>query len=118
LTATYAGDSNFDGSASAGVSHQVNKADTTTSITSDDNDPSVVGESVTVQYSVTVNAPGAGSLTGNVTVSDGTLSCTGTVAAGQCDITFTSPGPRTLIATYAGDANFDGSVSAGQPRTR
>jgi Ca2+-binding RTX toxin-like protein len=114
LTATYAGDSNFNGSTSAAEPHQVNKADMTTTITSDSPDPSVVGQSVTVQFSVAANAPGAGIPTGNVTVSDGTQSCTGTVAAGQCDITFTSAGAKSITATYAGDSNFNGSTSAAQ----
>src|SRR5262249_21721358 len=69
-------------------------ASTTPAITSDNPDPSVVGQSVTVKYSVTVNFPGSGTPTGNVTVSDGTQSCTGTVAAGQCTITFTSAGAK------------------------
>ncbi|MBS1967968.1 MAG: Ig-like domain repeat protein [Chloroflexi bacterium SZAS-1] len=117
LTATYAGDSNFSGSTSASVSHQVDKADTTTTITSDTPDPSTVGQAVTVSYTVVANAPGAGTPTGNVTVSDGTDSCTGTVAAGQCTITFTSAGPKTLTATYSGDSNFNGSVSATETHT-
>jgi Ca2+-binding RTX toxin-like protein len=115
LTATYAGDSNFNGSTSAADAHQVNDADTTTTITSDNPDPSTVGQPATVKYSVAAAAPGAGTPTGNVTVSDGTISCTGTVAAGQCDLTFTSAGARSLTATYAGDSNFKASTSAGEP---
>jgi hypothetical protein len=64
-----------------------------------------------IQYSVIVVAPGSGTPTGNVTVSDGIQSCSGTVAAGSCSIAFESPGAKTLTATYAGDANFNGSVS-------
>jgi hypothetical protein len=44
-----------------------------------------------------------------VTVSDGVNSCTGTVAAGSCVVALTTPGARTLTATYAGDTNFNGS---------
>ena len=117
LTATYAGDGNFNGGASANEAHQVNKPTTTTTITSDNPDPSVVGQAITVAYTVAVNAPGSGTATGNVTVSDGTISCTATVAAGSCSLTFTSAGPRTLTATYAGDANFQGSTSAGASHT-
>jgi LPXTG-site transpeptidase (sortase) family protein len=117
LTATYAGDTDFDGSTSTSISHTVNKADTTTSITSDTPDPSVVGQSVTVNYSVSVTAPGAGTPTGNVTISDGTNSCTGTVAAGTCSITFTSSGSKSLTATYAGDSNFNGSTSTSAGHT-
>jgi hypothetical protein len=117
LTATYAGNANFSGSTSAGEAHTVNQAATTTAITSDTPDPSTTGQSVTVNYTVSVNAPGAGTPTGNVTVSDGTVSCTGTVAAGTCSLTFTTAGAKTLTATYAGDANFSGSTSAGEPHT-
>jgi CSLREA domain-containing protein/uncharacterized repeat protein (TIGR01451 family) len=117
LTATYAGDANFNGSTSAAASHTVDKASTATTITADTPDPSVVGQLVSVSYSVTVNAPGAGTATGNVTVSDGVSSCTGTVAAGGCSITLTSAGAKTLVATYAGDASFNGSTSAGAAHT-
>ncbi len=65
-----------------------------------------------MQFSVT---SGSGTPTGNVTVSDGTISCTGTVAAGQCTLTFTSAGARSLTATYAGDGTFSGSSSAAEP---
>jgi hypothetical protein len=34
------------------------------------------------------------------------------VAAGQCALTFTTAGARSLTATYAGDADFNGSTSA------
>lgn len=117
ITAAYVGDSNFNGSASSNLSQTVNKADTTTTITSDTPDPSVVGQSVTVNYSVTVNAPGGGAPTGNVTVSDGTVSCTSTVTAGSCSLSFTSAGAKSLTATYTGDSNFKSSISAAAPHT-
>jgi hypothetical protein len=66
------------------VSHVLSVTSTTntvTSITADAPDPSAVGQPVTVQYSV-APATGSGTPTGTVTVSDGTTSCTGTVAAG------------------------------------
>ena len=45
-------------------------------------------EPVTVEYSVAVNAPGGGTPTGHVTVSDGVAIVHGPgVAAGSCDIT-------------------------------
>ena len=118
LTATYAGDGNFSASpASTGIVHNVNKAETTTTITSDAPDPSVVGQLVTFNYSTTVNAPGAGTPSGNVTVTDGTNSCTGTVAAGSCTITFTAPSISSFTASYPGDANFNGSASASASHT-
>jgi len=117
LTATYAGNTNFNGSTSAGVGHQVNQANTLTTITSDNPDPSPVGQNVTVTFTVVAAAPGAGTPTGNVTVSDGVNSCVGTVAAGSCVVALTTAGARTLTATYAGDASFIGSTSAGEPHT-
>ena len=112
LAATYAGDVNFNGSTSASVPHQVNKADTATTILSDLPDPSNIGQSVVVTYSVSVNDPGSGTPTGSVTVSDGTDSCSATVAAPSCTINFSSVDTKTLTATYAGDSKFNGSTSA------
>jgi predicted outer membrane repeat protein len=112
LTATYAGDTNYNGSASTPATpHTVNKADTTTTITSDNPDPSTPGQSVTVQWTVTVNAPGAGTPTGNVnvTVSGGAETCNAPVATGQCSLVLNAIGPRTITATYAGDTNFNTS---------
>ena len=117
LIATYAGNSSFTGSASTGVGHMVNQANTTTTITSNTPHPSVVGQAVAVNYSVAVTAPGSGTPTGIVTVSDGTISCTATVAAGTCNLTFTTAVGKTLIATYAGDSNFNGSASTGVGHT-
>ena len=95
----------------------VNKADTTTAITGDAPDPTQQGQSFTVSYNVAVVAPGLGTPTGNVTVSDGVESCVGTVAEGQCSLTLNTVGNRTLTATYAGDASFNGSVSSGEPHS-
>jgi hypothetical protein len=111
LTATYGGDGNFNGSTSAGEPHQVDKASTTTTITADTPDPSVVGQPYTVSFLVGVNAPGSGTPTGTVTVSDGTgATCSAAVAAGSCALTSTTAGAKTLTATYAGDGNFNGSA--------
>ncbi len=112
LTATYAGDCNYNGSASTPATpHTVNKADTTTTITSDNPDPSTPGQSVTVQWTVTVNSPGAGTPTGNVTVtvSGGAETCSAPVATGQCSLVLNTTGIRTITATYAGDTNFNTS---------
>jgi hypothetical protein len=58
---------------------------------------------------VTVNPPGSGTPTGNVTVSDGSASCTASVATGSCIIKMKITGNRTLTATYAGSTKFNGS---------
>jgi LPXTG-site transpeptidase (sortase) family protein len=46
-------------------------------------------------------------------VDDGTDSCIASVSAGICDLTSTTPGVKTLTATYTGDSNFTGSTSSG-----
>ena len=90
---THSGDIHSDSFDADGFDITVDKADTTTTITSDDNDPSVVGETYTVTWAVTVDAPGAGTPTGTVTVDDGNLnSCAAPVGAGECDLASTSAG--------------------------
>ena len=108
LTATYTGDATHQGSSTT-TGHTVNKANTTTTITSDNPDPSNTGQNVTVNFTVTVNSPGSGTPTGNVTVSDGSASCTASVATGSCIIKMKITGNRTLTATYAGSSKFNGS---------
>jgi hypothetical protein len=118
LTATYAGDATYDASpASALVTHQVNRVDSTTQITSDAPEPSTIGQSVRVAFAVAATTPGAGTPTGDVIVSDGVDSCTATVAAGGCDISLTTAGERMLAARYDGDSNFNASASATEVHT-
>src|SRR5439155_806483 len=113
LVATYAGDGTFAGSTSTGVGHTVNPAATATAITGQSPNPSTVGEAVDFTFAVTATAPGSGTPTGTVTVSDGTQSCNATVATGNCSIAFTSAGRRTVTASYPGDGNSAGSTSGG-----
>ena len=58
---------------------------------------------------------GGGDRHGNVTVTDGVDSCTGTVTAGTCSISLTTLGARTLTASYIATTNFNGSTSGGTP---
>lgn len=118
-TATFTATAVGAGSADSVVDSQtrtaaitIGKANTTTTITSDTPDPSLTGGVVAVNYTVAVAAPGSGTPTGNVviTISGGAETCTGTVAAGSCNITLTAAGSRILTATYAGDANYNGST--------
>lgn len=114
IVVSYSGDSNYSGSSSDPVTHTVNPASTATTILSTSPNPSVVGQPVTVNFSVSVQAPGSGTATGSVAVSGGGASCNGTLTsgAGSCTLAFTSPGDKTLTAVYAGDGNFGGSTSA------
>ena len=112
VTAEYAGNGNFAGSASAGLAVTVDKANTTVNITDDEPDPSGIGETVTVEFTVSAPAGGAAP-TGNVTVtaSGGTESCSASVAAGSCDLVLQVPGNgRQLTATYPGDGNYNGDT--------
>src|SRR5207244_12409882 len=72
VTASDAGDGYFAVSTSTGVPHTVGAAATTTTIPGNTPDPSVVGQAVTVTYTVTSTG---GTPTGTVTVSDGTDTC-------------------------------------------
>ena len=117
LTATYGGDGTHGVSTSPAISHGVNPAATVTTITAHTPDPSVVGNPIAMTVSVVASAPGAGTPTGSVVVSDGTASCLATVAAPTCNLTPISAGPKTLTAQYAGDANFTTSTSAGVAHT-
>ena len=100
---------------------QVIQAGTTIAITSRSPNASVPGQNVTVTYDVNISAPGAGSLTGSVTVTDGPTSCTGGINAGSgigsCALAFPTAGTRNLTATYSGDANFLTSASSPQSHT-
>jgi CSLREA domain-containing protein len=95
------------------LSLTVNKSDTTAAITNGTSlstTGSATGQAVAVNFSVTGafgNSPTAP--TGTVTVSDGTDSCTSTVTAGTCSLTFTTAGVKSLTATYGGDGNFNTS---------
>jgi hypothetical protein len=107
LTATYNGDTNHARSLDR-EEHTV-KAITTTTITSDAPDPSVNGQNVTVNFTVTVNSPGSGTPTGIVTVSDGVDSCSASAAAGSCTLALNTLGNRILTASYPGNMYFKGS---------
>jgi len=66
------------------------------------------GQAIVISYIVFASS---GTPTGNVKVTDGTASCTGTVATGQCTLTPTSDGVKALKATYQGGTTFSPSVS-------
>ncbi len=118
ITATYGGDATHAGSASGGSAHTVSQAATTTTVTGSSPNPSTVGTPYTASFTVAVTAPGAGTPSGNVTVTDGLGgSCTTGAATGSCQLTPTSVGAGSLVAVYAGDANFLGSTSTAAGHT-
>lgn len=109
--ATYSGDSRFK-SSSTSTPHEVNKALTVTALDSVAPSPSAVGRPVDVYLSVSVQAPGQGTLTGQVSVSDGVDSCSVGLGQGPCALILTTAGMRTLTATYSGDPNFEPSSNS------
>ncbi|MCB1608500.1 MAG: DUF11 domain-containing protein [Xanthomonadales bacterium] len=113
LLASYTpGACNFASSQSALATHGVNRALTTTSVTQQTPNPSAVGQAVSVQFAVAVVAPGAGTPTGTVTVTDGIDVCQATLPATSCQISFKTAGVRTVNVSYSGDADFSGSATA------
>jgi hypothetical protein len=99
ITATYPATTNFLGDTDT-EPHQVNVATTTTTITGQTAPPTVVGQAITVNFSVT---SGFGTPTGTVSVDDGTDGCSASVAAGSCTFTPTTSGNKTITASYPGD---------------
>jgi hypothetical protein len=114
ITALYSGDTNFVGSISNALSQMVNKANTTTSVTSNAN-PSVFGQAVTFIATATPVAPGAGTPNGSVTFADGGISIGSAALSGgvaQFTTSALSVGSHAITASYNGDSNFIGSNSA------
>ncbi len=104
LTATYSGDANFT-TAQGTTDHTVALANPVVNIVGDTPDPSELGAAYTV--SATVSGAGA-TPTGSVTIGDGTDSCVATLAggSGNCALTSTTAGAKTLTANYSGDGNY------------
>ena len=118
ITASYGGDSNFNGSSSAILVQTVNPAQTATIVNSVSS-PAIVGQAVTVSYTLAVVSPGAGTPikpTGTVMVtsSDGS-SCPAVpvvLGPGVCVLSPipTKAGPWAVTVTYSSaDGNFVGS---------
>jgi hypothetical protein len=122
ITASYVGDdANFNASNSAAWSQTVNQASTSISINSVSPSPAFVGQPITVSYTFSVVAPGAGSPippSGNIIVSasDGS-SCMAAAfqGAGMCTLSPapTTAGNVTFTITYPGDGNFVASGANG-----
>ena len=110
ITATYNGDPNYN--TSTGNANQViNKANTTTTVVSSLN-PSLLTNSVTFTATV-VQASGAPFPSGTVQFTYGSTSL-GTITVdsqGKASVTTTTmpPGISTVVATYSGDGNYNGS---------
>jgi hypothetical protein len=118
LTAVYEGDEDYAGSSGI-ATHDVTTVVTTLTVT-DEPDPTVIGEAVTLTATATA-APGGGSPTGAVTFSidaislslgSAVLASSGTDESEAVLVTAEIPvGTHTITATYPGDGRFEGDTA-------
>jgi hypothetical protein len=110
ITASYSGDTNFVGSTSSPLSQEVDRAPTTTALSSDHN-PATYGQTVTFTATVSPSAA-TGTVqfldNGNPVGSPMTLS--GGVAT--YSTAALTGGTHSITASYGGDTNFVGSTSS------
>jgi uncharacterized protein YjbI with pentapeptide repeats len=118
ITATYSGDSDFNGSsATAPLSQPVTKAGS--AITLGAPAPITLGQAATFTAGVTAAAPGAGTPTGTVTFYNGTTRLGTSQLSGSNGTdraTFSTSslgvGAHTITASYGGDGNFTANSTA------
>jgi hypothetical protein len=111
ITAVYGGSISFFGSKSAVLKQTVNKAATSTSLTSTPN-PSKVGQAV--KFMATVKAATSGTPIGTVTFKDGTTTLgSSTLAGGKATFTTSKlvKGSHSITCVYGGSGNYIGSTS-------
>jgi hypothetical protein len=113
ITASYSGDSNYQGSTSAVLKQKVTAASTTTALASSLN-PAVFGQNVT--WTATVKSNTTATPTGSVQYKDGTtLIGTATLnASGVATLTSSklSSGTHSITAQFVANTNFLASVSS------
>jgi hypothetical protein len=121
ILATYSGDADFTGSASTVLPYTVNKAATTTMITTAPAGSSVFGQSVTFTATVTGGDGG-----GTVGFADGGTPLTGCGAqplsgsgpyTATCTTSTLAVGSHSVVATYSGDPGSLGGASTALPYT-
>jgi uncharacterized repeat protein (TIGR01451 family) len=111
LTASYTAATAAFGDSSGTSSHQVDPAATTISVSGPAR--SRINQPTSFSFALSVNAPGSGTPTGTVTLTSGAASCSATLPATSCNLTFSALGSRTVSASYAGDGNFVAANSSG-----
>ena len=122
LSARYNGSTGYAPSTSFSATLQVNQAATSVALTPAPAS-SVVGQSVALSVLVSPTAPGAGTPTGTVTVSDGGVPLAGCTslalssAAASCTVSDLPVGVHTLSVSYGGETRFLASSSGSQSFT-
>jgi hypothetical protein len=113
ITAVYAGDTDFTGSTSAGITQVVNQGTPAVDLASSAN-PSLQGNSVT--FTATVQSLGGVTPTGSVAFLDGASNLGSGALDGSGVATFSTAalglGSHSMSASYGGDSNFLGNTSA------
>ena len=112
ISAVYSGDTNFTTSTSSTLSQVVNKAATTTVLTSSAN-PSSFGNSVT--FTATVTGHYGGTPAGSVTFNDGSTKLAAvTLSGGKATYTTKTlaKGQHSLKAAYSGGASYQASTGS------
>ena len=126
ITASFGQTTNFIGSTSAGITQQVNGAQSATALTLVNN-PAVYGQSITIDATVTPVFPAAGTPAGTVTFFDNTGS--GPVSIGTASVNAStgiaalspsSPlpvGANQITASFVATTGFSGSSASAQTET-
>jgi hypothetical protein len=117
ISAKYSGDANYQAGTSLQITQNVTQATTSTTVTSSQN-PSSYSQPIT--FTAAVQPAFGGTATGSVTFFDGAISL-GSVTpannAAQLTLSSFSLGSHSVTASYQGDANTSGSVSAAATQT-
>ncbi|MET0229520.1 MAG: Ig-like domain repeat protein, partial [Rhodanobacteraceae bacterium] len=110
VTATYSGDEEHQPAVSAAVTQTVTPAATALAIASQNPNPSIPGQPVTVSVNLQLIGGAPGPATGAISIdADDGGACTITLPATSCALAFTARGVQQVAAHYAGNADFSSS---------
>jgi hypothetical protein len=122
ISASYAGDSNYNGSSSASnLTQVVNKAATTVTVASSKN-PAARGTAITFTATVRATSPGTGTPAGTVQFKVGGVNLGAAVAVsagGTATVTSSTlaVGANSITAVYSGNTNYNTSTSTALTQT-
>ncbi len=120
ITVDYTGDANFAPSSGPPLTQHVDASATTAATTSTAN-PAVTGQAVTYTVTVVRTAPATGVAAGTVTFTDAGVAIAGCIdvalvgGTAPCSETLAAAGVHSIVATFTGDADDQGSVAPALP---